>query len=153
IVSPHLDRYIVQNETMREDLGRYHGIAPSRVIVTGWPQTDFYHQQRSLDAYRELLRGVGLPVDRPVVLYAGNSPNNSPYERNLVELLVSWWRETGARDRFSLLFRPHPYDQQVPERFAAAFDQPGAAIQRETYTDYGDLVTLLQHVDCLIASG
>jgi hypothetical protein len=153
IVSPHLDRYIVQNETMREDLDRYHGIEPARVTVAGWPQTDVYHQARSVDDYRDLLRSLGLPVDRPVVLYAGNAPNNAPYERNLVSRLVSWWRATGADDRVSLLFRPHPYDRQVRDRYEAAFELPGAAVQPTALTGYSELVTLLQHVDCVIANG
>lgn len=152
IVSPHLDRYIVQNETMRSDLERFHGIAPSRVTVTGWPQTDVYHRRRSVEEYEALLQSLGLPIDRPLVLFAGNSPNNSPYEANLIARLVSWRREN-AHDRISLLFRPHPYDDQVRTRFSAAFDEPGVAVQRVTSTDYGDLVTLLQHVDCVVASG
>jgi hypothetical protein len=152
IVSPHLDAYIVQNETMRDDLRRYHGIEPSRVTVTGWPQTDVYHRPRSRDAYRELLRGLGLPADQPVVLFAGNTPHNAPYEGNLVGRLVAWWRDAGRRERFSLLFRPHPYDDQVNERFAAALDTPGAAVQDASYSDFEDLVTLLQHVDCVVAN-
>jgi len=153
VVSPHLDRYIVQNETMRDDLQRYHGIDPARIAVAGWPQTDVYQRSRSRDEYRDLLRSLGLPVDRAVILYAGNAPNNSPYERNLVARLVAWWLETGWSDRVSLLFRPHPYDLQVQERYGAAFDQPGAAVQRSGFTGYGDLVTLLQHVDCVVANG
>lgn len=153
IISPHLDRYLVQNEIMRDDLRRYHAIEPLRVTVTGWPQTDVYHRRLPDDEYRELLRGLGLPVERPVVLYAGNSPNNAPYEEHLVRRLVAWWRETGADDRFSLLFRPHPYDDEVTRRYAAALEQPGAAVQRNTYADYEALVLLLQHVDCVLAGG
>jgi hypothetical protein len=152
IVSPYLDAYIVQNETMREDLRRYHGIEPSGVTVTGWPQTDVYHRRRSREAYHELLRGLGLPADRPVVLFAGNTPHNAPYEGNLVGRLVDWWREAGARDRFSLLFRPHPYDNKVKERFGVARDLPGAAVQKPSFEDLEDLVTLLQHVDCVVAN-
>jgi CDP-glycerol glycerophosphotransferase (TagB/SpsB family) len=153
IISPHLDRYLVQNEVMRNDLWRYHGIEPSRVRVTGWPQTDVYHRRRGRDEYEQLLRGFGLAVDRPVVLYAGNSPNNAPFEENLVQRLVTWWREAGADGRFSLLFRPHPYDDDVVRRYAAAVEQPGVAVQRSTYADYEALVTLLQHVDCVVAGG
>jgi UDP-N-acetylglucosamine:LPS N-acetylglucosamine transferase len=152
IVPPHLDRYIVQNETMGEDLRRYHGIEPARVTVTGWPQTDVFHRRRPRQAYHELLRGLELDADRPVVLFAGNSPNNAPYEGNLVSRLVSWWRESGAHERFSLLFRPHPYDDKVDERFAAAFDEPGAAVQKRSLADFDDLATLLQHVDCVVAN-
>jgi UDP-N-acetylglucosamine:LPS N-acetylglucosamine transferase len=153
VVSPHLDRYVVQNEIMRDDLARYHGIDPSRVTITGWPQTDVYHRRRTLDEYRALLGRLGVATDRPVVLYAGNSPNNSPYEHGMVSRLVGWARESGALDRFSILFRPHPYDQNVRERYAPAFEQTGVSVQPRSYTDYDDLATLLQHVDCVVAGG
>jgi hypothetical protein len=153
LVSPYLDRYIVQNETMRDDLCRYHGIDPARVVVTGWPQTDVYYRRRPRAIYEELLGNLGLDPGRPVVLFAGNAPNNAPYEGNLVSRLVAWWLATGARTRFSLLFRPHPYDGQVRERFGAALEQPGAAVQKPSLTDLEDLATLLQHVDCVVANG
>jgi len=152
VVSPYLDRYVVQNETMREDLRRYHGIDPTRVTVTGWPQTDLYYRQRPRSQYEELLGRLGLPTDKPVVLYAGNSPHNMPYEPNLVARLVAWWRESGAHERFSLLFRPHPYDEEAGVRFRAAIDDPEAAVQQRSWMDLEDLATLLQHVDCVVAN-
>jgi UDP-N-acetylglucosamine:LPS N-acetylglucosamine transferase len=151
IVSPYLTRYIVQNATMRDDLERYHGIDPSRVVVTGWPQTDVYHRQRPRAEYEELLRDLDLPVEGRVVLFAGNTPHNAPYEGNLVARLVDWWRERGS-DRPSLLFRPHPYDNDVPGRYAAALAEPGVAVQTSTFDEFDSLVTVLQHVDCVVAN-
>jgi CDP-Glycerol:Poly(glycerophosphate) glycerophosphotransferase len=152
IVSPYLDSYVVQNETMRDDLRRFHGVDNERVTVTGWPQTDVYHRQRTRVEYADLLARLGLAPDKPVVLYAGNAPHNMPYEPNLVARLVSWWRGTGANARFSLLFRPHPYDEQANERFRAAIEDPEVAFQSRSWTDLEDLATLLQHVDCVIAN-
>ena len=152
IVSPHLDRYVVQNETMRDDLLRFHGTDPGRVAVTGWPQTDVYHRRRPRSSFDELLGDLGLPADRRVVLYAGNTPTNAPHEGNLVTRLVDWWRTTEASDRFSLLFRSHPYDSQRRERFAAAVDVPGIAVQKPRQGDFEVLATLLQHVDCVVAN-
>jgi UDP-N-acetylglucosamine:LPS N-acetylglucosamine transferase len=152
LVSPHLSRYIVQNEVMRDDLRVYHGVDPARVSVTGWPQTDVYAKRQPRDRYRALLRTLGLDDDRPVVLFAGNMPSNAPYEGNLVRRLVAWWQESGGHERFSLLFRPHPYDRQVAERFAAALDAPRAAVQMPTPGDFTELATLLQHADCVIAN-
>src|SRR5204862_4177962 len=60
VLSPGLDRYLVQNEIMRADLERYHGIDPARVVVTGWPQSDVYHRARSFGEYAELLGPLGL---------------------------------------------------------------------------------------------
>jgi CDP-glycerol glycerophosphotransferase (TagB/SpsB family) len=151
VASPHLDRYVVQNETMREDLVRYHRIAPDRVVVTGWPQTDVYSRRRTRAEYEALLQRLGLDASRPVVLFAGNTPTNAPYEGSLVARLVAWWKETGADQRFSLLFRPHPRDYLAADRYAAA-REPGAAVQKASFTDLEDLATLLQHVDCLVST-
>jgi CDP-Glycerol:Poly(glycerophosphate) glycerophosphotransferase len=152
VVSPHLDRYVVQNDTMREDLVRYHGIDPARIVVTGWPQTDVYHRRRGKGEYEGVLSRLGLDPRRPVVLFAGNTPTNSPYEGNLVGRLVTWFEESGARDRFSMIFRPHPRDNRIGERFGIARRRPGIAVQEPSYTDLEDLATLLQHVDCLVAN-
>lgn len=152
VVSPYLNRYVVQNETMRDDLVRYHAIDPTRIVVTGWPQTDVYHRKRSRDEYEAVLARLGLDPARPVVLFAGNTPTNSPYEGNLVARSVSWWEESGARDRFSMIFRPHPRDNRVQERFAVAKRRQGIAVQDPSYTDMEDLATLLQHVDCVVAN-
>jgi hypothetical protein len=152
VVSPHLDRYVVQNETMCKELERYHGIDPARVVVTGWPQTDVYHRRRPREAFDEILDRYGLDTGMPLVLFAGNTPDNAPYEGRLVERLVTWWRETGADRRFSLLFRPHPRDGKVAKRFAAATGLDGVAVQAPSYTDLEDLATLLQHADVVVAN-
>jgi hypothetical protein len=153
ILSPDLDSYIVQNEIMRDDLRDFHGISPDRVVVTGWPQTDVYNRKSSRAEYDALLERFGLQPGKPVVLYAGNTPTNQPYEANYVRRLVDWWAGSDARERCQLLLRPHPRDNQVKERFAAAFDCPGVGVQEASYTDLADLATLLQHVACVIANG
>jgi hypothetical protein len=153
VVSPWLDRYIVQNRTMKDDLERYHGIDPARVVVAGWPQSDVYHRQTTRAEYESLLGRLGLDPAKPVVLYAGNTPTNQPYEGPMVERLVGWWADGDAHERFQLLFRPHPRDNRVGERFAAAIGRPGAAVQDASYTDLADLVALLQHVSCVVANG
>jgi CDP-Glycerol:Poly(glycerophosphate) glycerophosphotransferase len=151
VMWPGMSRYLVQNDVMRGDLARYHGIAPERVAVTGWPQTDVFHRRRPRDDYDALLRGFGLDPARPLVLVMGNTPTNAPYEERFVERLVSWW-EAGPRERFQLLFRPHPRDRLWRERFAAALDRPGAHVQEPSYTDLETLATLLQHGDCVVAN-
>ena len=66
VVSPHLDLYVVQNETMRGELERYHAIDPAKITVTGWPQTDVYHRRRSREEYAALLTRLGFdPATAP----------------------------------------------------------------------------------------
>jgi hypothetical protein len=152
IVTPHLQRYIVQNDVMRADLVRYHGIGSERIVVTGWPQTDVYHRKRPREEYEAVLRGLDLDPTRPLVLVMGNTPTNAPFEQQFVERLVHWWEETGATERFSLLFRPHPRDRQWRERFAAALFREHAAVQEPSFTDLETLAVLLQHGDVVLSN-
>jgi hypothetical protein len=151
VISPHCDRYVVQNEVMEDDLRRYHDIHPTRVVVTGWPQTDVFHRQRPRAEYEALLRSYGLDPARRLVLVMGNTPTNAPYEGRFVERLMAWW-EDGARERFQLLFRPHPRDREWEERFGRARGRSGAHVQEPSFTDLEELAALLQHGDAVVAN-
>jgi hypothetical protein len=152
IVAPHLRRYVVQNDVMRDDLVRYHGIERERIVVTGWPQTDVFHRRRPRADYDAVLRDLDLDPSRPLVLVMGNTPTNAPFEDRFVERLVSWWEESGAENRFSLLFRPHPRDRKWRERFSAALRRDRVAVQEPSFTDLETLAVLLQHGACVVAN-
>jgi hypothetical protein len=152
IVAPGLRRYLVQNDAMRHDLLHYHGVDPGRVVVTGWPQTDIFRRPRQRSEYDAVLRGLGLDPGRPLVLVMGNTPTNAPYEGRFVDRLVAWWQESGARERFSLLFRPHPRDRAWRERFAAGCTTAGTAVQEPSFTDLETLAVLLQHGDVVVSN-
>ncbi len=81
----------------------------------------------------------------------GNTPTNAPYEGRFVERVLSWW-EQAARDRFQLLFRPHPRDRQWRERFGTATGRPGVHVQEPSYTDLEELTVLLQHGDAVVCN-
>jgi UDP-N-acetylglucosamine:LPS N-acetylglucosamine transferase len=151
VISPYCDLYIVQNQVMKDDLRRYHGIRPERIRVTGWPQTDIFLRHRPRSEYEDLVRGFGLDPTRPLVLVMGNTPTNAPYEDRFVARLVSWW-EGAARDRFQLLFRPHPRDRDWRERFGAASGREGVYLQEPSYTDLEALATLLQHGNAVVCN-
>ena len=150
VIAPFCDAYIVQNEAMRDDLARFHGIGSERVMVSGWPQTDIYARQRPRVDYESLLRAHGLDPSSPVVVVMGNTPANTPFEDKFVARMVDWWKATG-RPRPSLLFRPHPR-HGVAGRFRAALETEGIAVQEASYTDFEELATLLQHCDCVVAN-
>jgi hypothetical protein len=151
VIAPFCELYLVQNEAMQEDLARFHAIGPERVVVTGWPQTDLYARQRPRESYESLVRSFGLDPARPLVMVMGNTPSNAPFEDRFVERLVEWWKASGDQ-RPSLLFRPHPRDRDWRERFRAALDTEGVAVQEASFTDFEELATLLQHCDCVVAN-
>jgi CDP-glycerol glycerophosphotransferase (TagB/SpsB family) len=82
----------------------------------------------------------------------GNTPTNAPFEARFVQRLVDWWQESGACERFSLLFRPHPRDREWRERFSAALRREGVAVQEPSFTDLDRLAVFLQHGDCVVAN-
>jgi UDP-N-acetylglucosamine:LPS N-acetylglucosamine transferase len=151
VISPHCNVYVVQNRVMEDDLRRYHEIPPERVRVTGWPQTDLFHRRRPRAVYEELLPRYGLDPLRPLLLVAGNTPSNAPYEGRFVERLVAWW-EQDSGERLQLLFRPHPRDREWRQRFGAAVEREGVVVQEASYTDLDDLATLLQHCDVVVCN-
>ncbi len=151
VISPYCDLYIVQNTVMKDDLRRYHDIERERVRVTGWPQTDLFQRHRPRADYEELLRSYGLDPTRPLVLVMGNTPTNAPYEGRFVERVLGWW-EDGARERFQLLFRPHPRDKEWRERFGGASGREGIFVQEPSYTDLEELAILLQHGDAVVCN-
>jgi UDP-N-acetylglucosamine:LPS N-acetylglucosamine transferase len=152
IVPPNVDRYVVQNGVMRDDLVRHHAISPARVVVTGWPQSDVFHRSRPRGEYATIVTELGLDPERPVILVAGNTPTNTPYEGRFVERLVAWSSAEPSAEQAQLLFRPHPRDREWRERFAPALATPGVAVQEPSYTDIEDLATLLQHVDVVVCN-
>jgi hypothetical protein len=152
IVSPHVDRYVVQNDVMKDDLVRFHGVPTGRVVVTGWPQTDVFQRRRPREAFDSIMVGLGLDPARAVVLVAGNTPTNAPYEGRLVDRLVGWSLSDDRGERPQLLFRPHPRDRDWRDRFAAALAAEDMSVQEPSYTDIEVLATLLQHVDCVVAN-
>jgi hypothetical protein len=151
VISPHCRRYVVQNSVMEDDLRRYHGIDAGRIVVTGWPQTDVFSRERPRSEYETLLRAYGLDPGRPLVLVMGNTPTNAPFEGRFVERLLAWW-ESGPRERFQLLFRPHPRDKEWLERFGAARAVAGVHVQEPSFTDLEELATLLQHAHAVVAN-
>ena len=151
VIAPDCDTYIVQNAAMRDDLARFHDIAPERVVVSGWPQTDIYARRRPRSDYESLLGSRGLDPSARCVVVMGNTPANTPFEDRFVARMVGWWKASGP-DRPSLLFRPHPRDADWRERFRAAVETEGVAVQEASFTDFEELATLLQHCDCVVAN-
>jgi len=152
LVSPHVDRYVVQNAVMRDDLVRHHSIADERVVITGWPQSDVFARRRPRGEYGALVEGLGLDPARPIVLVAGNTPTNAPFEGRFIERLVVWSSSLPRTNRPQLLFRPHPRDREWRERFASALVAGDSAVQEPSYTDLEHLATLLQYVDCVVCN-
>ena len=64
---PH--RVIVWNETQKQEAVQLHGVPADRVIVTGAQCYDQWFGRQPVRTREEFCRRVGLPADRPFILY------------------------------------------------------------------------------------
>ena len=104
------DRVLVWNEAQRGEARDLHGIPPERVIVTGAQAYDHWFVQKPSLPREAFCARVGVPHDRPLLLYLCSSPFITPHEVPFVRRWIEGIR--GASDpvlaRTAILIRPHP---------------------------------------------
>ena len=109
-----VDLVTVWNEMMKDEAVTLHGVPPDRVAVTGAQPFDHWFDWRPSSTREEFCAKVGLPADRPYVLYLCSSkfiaPEEAPHVRD-------WLRQ--MRDGHSeplrqagVLIRPHPQNAE-----------------------------------------
>jgi hypothetical protein len=104
------DRLFVWNETQRDEAMRLHGVAPERIAVTGAQCFDQWFGRRATDR-AAFCRKIGLPGDRPFVLYVCSALfQGSASEALFVQRWIRALRSSGVEPLASMpvLVRPHP---------------------------------------------
>ncbi len=108
------DRLVVWNEMQRVEATELHGVDPSHVIVTGAQAYDHWFERRVSTTREQFCGRVGLPADRPYLLYLCSSPFITPHE---VPFVRRWIEAIRAADdprvrSLGLLIRPHPQNAE-----------------------------------------
>ena len=104
------DRVMVWNEAQLREAVELHGVAASKVTVTGAQPFDRWFDREPSTSRQEFCAKVGLPPDRPFVLFCGSRSNIGPgVEPAFVRRWVGALRSggTGLED-IGVLVRPHP---------------------------------------------
>lgn len=109
LIREPVDRVFVWNEAQRREAVEHHGVEAERVAVTGAHTYDHWFAWRPSSDRAEFCAKVGLPEDRPILLYLCSSKFIAPTEPQFVR---RWLRELRAgpsplRDA-GVLIRPHP---------------------------------------------
>jgi hypothetical protein len=116
------DLVTVWNEAQRTEATELHGVASERVVATGAPVYDRWFEQRPSTSREEFCRKVGLPHDRPFVLYVCSSGFIAPDEAAWIPRWIDGVRTSGARelDELPVLIRPHPQHRLLKDSSEAA---------------------------------
>jgi hypothetical protein len=104
------NRVVVWNEFQRREAQDLHGIAPETVSVTGAQAYDHWFEQRPSSTREDFGLKVGIPPERPLLLYLCSSPFITPYEVGFVRRWIEAVRYAPDPQlrRAAILIRPHP---------------------------------------------
>ncbi len=132
------DMVTVWNEHQKAEAVSYHGVDAGRVAVTGAQLFDRWFDRQPSQSREEFCRMVGLPADRPIVLYTGSSVfiARSEVEAPFVRRWIAGLRNSGdamLRDA-AILIRPHPFNCEAWETADFSDQGPASVWPRQRYT-------------------
>jgi hypothetical protein len=117
------DRVLLWNDTQKEEAIRWHGMPADRIVVTGAQCYDQWFGRAPSRDREAFCRAVGLPPERPFLLFVCSVMTPNPYESRLVQRWVDEIRRSpDERLRTAgILVRPHP--ERMDEWRTVSFDQ------------------------------
>ena len=104
------DRVFVWNEAQKREAVALHRVPPAHVVITGAQLFDRWFGMRPTRSREEFCAHVGLPADRPFILYLGSSLFIAPQEGAFAEKWIRAIRNApdSAVRNAGILIRPHP---------------------------------------------
>jgi FkbM family methyltransferase len=104
----------VWNEMMKQEAVDLHRIPAERVVVTGAQPFDHWFDWRPSTTREAFCGRVGLPADRPYLLYLCSSKFIAPDEVSFVRSWVEQLRQSrsAALQHAGVLVRPHPQNAE-----------------------------------------
>ncbi len=127
------DAYFLWNAYNERELRRiYPEAAQSSATVVGAPQFDFYYDQSYVWDERRWRETLGLPPERPVILYGAGHANIVPHEPHWVAQLDDAIERGEIPGRPIILFRRHPNDPAA--RWTDVLDRARHVISDDPWT-------------------
>ena len=119
------DRVYLWNEFQKREAVEMHGMRTDDVLVTGSPVYDQWFERVPSASRTDFCSKVGLPDDRPYILYLCSSGFIAPNEAEFVDQWVRALRQApdaSVRDA-AVVVRPHPENVQPWQKYdMAEFD-------------------------------
>ena len=121
----------VWNDAQKREAMEYHRVAADTIAVTGAQPFDRWFERTPSKTREAFCRDVGLPDERPFVLFTGSSIFIARAEVEM-PFVRSWIQALRCSDdprvrELGILVRPHPYNGRAWNPDACA-DLPGVAV-------------------------
>jgi FkbM family methyltransferase len=109
-----VDLVTVWNDAMKREAVELHRISPARVVVTGAAAFDHWFDWKASTSRSEFCARVGLPADRPYLLYLCSSKFVAPNEASFIRKWVEQIRQSSFSTlrEIGILVRPHPQNAE-----------------------------------------
>jgi hypothetical protein len=122
------DRVLLWNETQKQEAIRWHGMPAERITVTGAQCYDQWFDRPPSRDRASFCQAVGLPADRPLLLYVCSVMTPNPYESRFVQHWIEEIRRSpDPRLRSAgILVRPHP--ERMEEWEGVSLEHCGDAV-------------------------
>lgn len=111
------DVLVVQNEYMKRGAIRSQGVQPEKIVVTGFPQFDWYRRPEILQSREEYCASIGFEPKRKIIFF-GSEGRWAPNGNSIVSLLADWVQNGSLVAPCSLFVRPH-FSDAGEKRFDA----------------------------------
>ena len=122
------DHFIVNNEVIKEEAIKIHGVKPSTIFVGGIPQFDTYFK-KEVSTRDEFLTQMGIPLDKRIILFAPAGQILSDTEWQICEMFKAAFKDGRLPKSFHILVRSHPLDHAILDKFTPdenfTIDNPG----------------------------
>lgn len=105
------DKYLVWSTYMKEELQKmYSEIDPSRVVITGTPQFEFYRDAKNVVEKEQFYTTYGLDSNKKLICFSGDDVKTSPYDPQYLNDVAEALSANGMADDYQIVFRRCPVD-------------------------------------------
>lgn len=110
------DRFLLQNEFLRQMSLRYQFLNPSAVEVVGFPQNDWYFRKDWILPREEFLKNIGVDPAHRIILYGAMGDFLFPCEGEVAEIFEDLMSSKKLPEDLIMIFRAHPAFKSPLER-------------------------------------
>ncbi len=103
-----VDKFIVWNEILADELTDMYGISKDRIFLSGIPQFDDYVHKEKISTRDEFFKRVGLDPKKKLLFYLATSPSIIHDQTVVINAIIDAMRSGKLEKPCQLLIRFHP---------------------------------------------